>query len=215
MRVLVVAAHPDDEVLGCGGTIARHVLLGDHVTVIFAGGGRNAAQSAAAAHAWMALDYKGFWFGAVAGKQMADQRFDEHTQRDIIEWVEQEIRALKPEVVYTHHIGDRNLDHSLIADAVFTACRPLPNRSVRRLLSFEVPSSTEWGEGFAPNVFVDISGEPHDNKMKALAAYRDEATPPWPHARSIGAVAARAIVRGTSVGLESAEAFMLIREIND
>ena len=116
----------------------------------------------------------------------------------------------------THHASDLNIDHQIIHQAVITACRPLPRQSVKRILSFEVPSATEWqstdaGRPFVPNWFEDIA-DTLNLKVKALEAYKSEMRV-WPHARSIKAVEHLARWRGASVGVEAAEAFMLVREI--
>ena len=135
---------------------------------------------------------------------------------DVVKEVEKKNEELKPDVVVTHHGGDLNIDHRIIHQAVITACRPQPGQTVKRILSFEVPSSTEWqspssGNPFVPNWFEDIS-DTLELKIKALEAYESEMRK-WPHARSIKALEHLARWRGASVGAEAAEAFMLVREI--
>ena len=145
-QVLVVAAHPDDEVLGCGGTIARHVDSGDQVQLLIVGEGSTSRQQerdraklrdelsflAKAAH------IAGSILG-VAGVELLDlpdNRFDSLDRLDLIKIIEERIREHQPQVVYVHHVGDVNVDHRRLHEAVVTACRPTPNHVVRRLLSF-------------------------------------------------------------------------------
>ena len=224
MRVLAIGAHPDDVELGCGGTLARHVMEGDEARILHVGYGRSPDPVATVQGARSAATALGIKDGPVQARStttalgvwipliLEDQQFDMVPLLHIVQRVEQHLAGFRPDVVYTHHIGDRNLDHRIVADAVFTACRPVPGCSVKRLLSFEVPSSTEWGSGFEPNVFVDISGEPGTRKMAALDCYGAEIRPA-PHARSMHSIVAREFWRGASAGVTAAEAFMLIREV--
>ena len=136
---------------------------------------------------------------------------------DVVKSVEERIEKLQPDVVVTHHAGDLNIDHQITHQAVITACRPQPGQTVKRILSFEVPSATQWqsptiGNPFVPNWFEDIS-ESLDLKMEALHAYQSEMRE-WPHPRSLRAVEHLARWRGALVGCEVAEAFMLNRFIN-
>jgi len=216
--ILVVAAHPDDEVLGCGGAIARHVAEGDAVHVIFMADGvgsrgneqsaeleaRNQARDAAlkilGVTEWHALDFP-------------DNRMGSVPLLDVVQALEPIVRKIQPQRVYTHHHGDLNVDHRVTHQAVLTACRPLPGSSVREILAFEVMSSTEWATPglapFTPNAFVDVS-EYLPKKLEALAAYELEMRPA-PHSRSVDHVAALARHRGNSVGVEAAEGFEVVR----
>lgn len=224
--VLVVAAHPDDEVLGCGGTIARHSDLGDHVQILIAAEGSTSRQSnrdrtlvadelssleAAAHKAADILGAKG-----VELLNLPDNRLDSLDRLDLIKQIEERISLYKPDIVYVHHSGDVNVDHRRLHEAVVTACRPIPGHHVRRLISFEVVSSTEWqpprsGFDFYPNIFIDIENQ-FKRKQEALHAYMTEMRP-WPHARSIQAVEHLARLRGSQVGVEAAEAFCLLRQL--
>ncbi len=224
--VLVVAAHPDDEVLGCGGTIARHVDAGDQVQVLIVAEGatsrhqqRDRIQSTDELSALAQAAQKA---GAVLGAtgvellDFPDNRLDSLDRLDLIKRIEECIGRHQPQVVYVHHAGDVNIDHRLLHEAVITACRPMPGHVVRRLLSFEVASSTEWqppgsAPCFQPNWFVDISNQ-WPRKRDALAAYASEMRP-WPHARSIEALEHLARWRGAQVGVEAAEAFCLLRHL--
>jgi LmbE family N-acetylglucosaminyl deacetylase len=224
--VLVIAAHPDDEILGCGGTMARHINQGDAVHVVILAEGatsRDAARSRKsreqelnnlAEAAQKAGDTLGI--SSLHLHQFPDNRMDGVDLLDVVKCVEEHIGHFRPNVVYTHHAGDVNVDHQVIHKAVVTACRPQPGHPVKTLLFFEVPSSTEWqipgnGASFLPNWFVDIS-DFLDKKMEALDAYCCEMRP-WPHARSIEAVEYLARWRGASVGVEAAEGFMLGRMV--
>ena len=221
-RVVVFAAHGDDEVLGCGGTIRRHALDGDEVSiVIFADGetSRSGRKSKAAvakreAAARKAANILGA--GNVFIHQLPDNRLDTVPLLDLAKLAEKYIGEQRPHTVYTHHAGDLNADHRQVHEAVVTACRPQGGYSVRRLLFFEIPSSTEWrapsaGAAFIPNWFVDISTV-LELKIDALEVYGSEMRP-WPHPRSYEGVTHLARWRGATVGCEAAEAFVLGREI--
>ena len=225
-RVLVVAAHPDDEVLGCGGTIARHAEAGNEVQVLIAAEGatsrqqqRNRMQVAEELSVLaLAAQKAGSLLGAVGVEllDLPDNRLDSIDRLDLIKLVEERINLHQPDVVYVHHAGDVNVDHRRLHEAVVTACRPTPGHPVRRLLSYEVASSTEWqppgsAAAFQPNWFVDIS-EQWQRKREALEAYASEMRP-WPHARSLEAVEHLARWRGAQVGAEAAEGFCLLRQL--
>lgn len=184
MKILAIGAHPDDIELGCGGTLAKHKRAGDTIICRVFSAGRD-------------MEF--------------DQRFDTIPFLDIVQYIEGIVKEVEPDIIYTHFEGDLNLDHQIIARAVKTACRPLPQSTVREIYSFEIPSSTEWGYGFNPNVFVDIS-DTFEEKLKALKPYKDEMRD-YPHPRSVTAMGILAMYRGASCGVELAEAFCLIREI--
>jgi N-acetylglucosamine malate deacetylase 1 len=135
---------------------------------------------------------------------------------DVVKKIEAFIQRYQPSTVFTHHAGDVNIDHQVVHHAVVTACRPLPGHSVKELLFFEVPSSTEWrptssAEPFIPNWFVDISTT-LAKKLQALEGYGSELRA-FPHPRSLKAVSALATWRGATVGVEAAEAFVLGRKL--
>jgi len=218
-NVLVVAAHPDDEVLGCGGTIARHVQDGDTVSVVYMADGvtsrsdstRDARaerqQASVAAQNILGISH-------CCSLAYSDNRLDSYPLLELVQELEVLIRRFAPEVVYTHHAGDLNVDHRVTHAAVLTACRPMPLASVREIYAFEVVSSSEWNPGaipFVPQVFVDISGF-MEKKRLALNAYAVEMRK-LPHSRSIEHLEALCVHRGYSVGLPCAEAFMLLRAI--
>ena len=218
--ILVVAAHPDDEVLGCGGYIANQVWSGDEVFVTFLSDGvtsrqgnlglqeiesrRNAARSAS-----KVLGASDVSFG-----DFPDNKLDAVPLLEIIKSIEAVVERVRPQIVLTHFGGDLNIDHRIVNQAVLTACRPAPKQGVKEILFFEVPSSTEWqvpieGEAFIPTWFEDIS-ETLELKIKALTVYKHELRE-WPHPRSIKAVEHLAHWRGASCGVDAAEAFVLGR----
>lgn len=227
-KVLVVAAHPDDEVLGCGGTMARlaHEEVEVHVLLMADGIGsrypdgvlpaRSAAaqgdlsgRRSAASKAAEALRVSSLEFG-----ERPDNRLDTVALLDLAQDVERAVARHEPDLVLTHHAGDLNVDHRRIHEAVLTACRPQPRHCVRALAFFEVASSTEWqapmsAPPFVPNWFVDVS-DFLVARRRALEAYAHEMRS-WPHARSYDAVDHLARWRGASAGVEAAEAFMLGR----
>lgn len=217
MNVLVVVAHPDDEVLGCGGTIALHAKGGDVVYVLFLTSGVGSrkettveelpkrAEAAGLAHSKLRVHH-------IKTCGFPDNQLDDESILIIVQDIEEVIQVCNPSVVYTHHAGDLNVDHQICHRAVMTACRPLPGSNIRRIYGIEVLSSTEWGSiPFVPTRFVDISTT-MSLKMEALRAY-DEEMRPFPHARSYEAVEALAKLRGASVGLQAAEAFVVLRDI--
>lgn len=225
-KILVVAAHPDDEVLGCGGTIAGHTSAGDEVHVVVLAEGvtsrdkvrlrerHDAELSELAEAAHKANEILGV--SSLTLHSLPDNRLDSIDLLDLVKVVEDHIERIKPNILYTHHAGDVNIDHRRIHEAVITATRPQPGQSVQTLLFFEVPSSTEWqtpgsAPAFVPNWFVDIS-RGLESKLRALAAYETEMRP-WPHSRSCKAVECLAHWRGSTIGCNAAEAFTLGRRI--
>lgn len=227
MNILVVAAHPDDEVLGCGGAIAKHVQQSDQVHILVLAEGATSREitrnrekfqpdlSALAISSRKASQILGV--SSLFLDSFPDNRMDSCDLLDIVKVIERAIEKHQPQIVYTHHSGDVNIDHRRIHEAVVTACRPIPNHPVRTLLFFEIPSSTEWqppssAQSFSPNWFVDIS-ETLLLKLKALEAYESEIRP-YPHPRSVKAVEYLARWRGATVGVQAAEGFILGRNLN-
>lgn len=216
-RVLVVAAHPDDEILGCGGTIANHVECGDVVQVIFVADGttaRGVDEDKVERHRNTGIKANEF-VGAQSPIffDFPDNRIDSIPLLEIVRNIENEIHKFSPNIVYTHFAGDLNIDHTIVSRAVMTACRPQPNFCVKKILSFEVPSSTGWypagGQNFEPNYFVEIS-RTLNKKLDALKIYKEEMRP-YPHSRSFENVEQLARYRGASVGMVAAEGFMVQR----
>ena len=219
-KILVVAAHTDDEAIGCGGTISRHVAEGDDVHVVFMADGVTSRSEAtsqdqqkravAAENAKAILGYlKAYYLG------LPDNQMDSISLLEVVKPLEKIIQDFAPELIYTHHVGDLNIDHRIACQAVLTACRPIPGSSVREILSFEIMSSTEWvghgGMPFEPDVFVDIDSH-WECKHLSLLAYAQEMRQP-PHSRSIEHLDILSQHRGACVGMRRAEAFQLIRRL--
>ncbi|BDA79198.1 LmbE family protein [Leptospira kobayashii] len=231
--ILVIAAHPDDEILGCGGTIARHAEEGAEVHVrIMAEGLTSRDQkrnrdklSKELSELAIIAEKANRHLGVTSFKlfDLPDNRMDSLDLLDIVKIIEDELSIVKPNLIYTHHAWDLNIDHRLVQQAIVTAARPIPGQTLKTLLFFEVASSTEWqppGSGipFQPNWFVDLSRKGSrgktffELKKEALEIYSSEMRE-WPHARSIKAVEHLASWRGASVGVETAESFMLGRNL--
>lgn len=224
-NILVIVAHPDDEVLGCGGTIAKYAREGHIVHVAFLADGVSSrnhenptlykseleSRRKAASAACSALGVTSISFG-----DLPDNQLDTVPQLKIAKIVEGILLEHKPEVLITHHSGDLNIDHRCVHRAVAVACRPLLNCTVKTILCIEIPSSTEWQlpgsfEPFIPNWFEDISRFV-EIKKTALSLYTDEIRE-WPHPRSEKAIENLAQWRGSSVGFEAAEAFVMVRNL--
>ena len=221
-----MAAHPDDEVLGCGGTIAHLTTAGVdvHVAIVAEGvtsrdwkrdvEGRREELAALNESARKAGELLGVQ--SVDLIELPDNRLDCEPRLELTKRIERLVETIRPATVLTHYIGDLNVDHRRVCEAVMTACRPIPQQTVRTVLSFEVSSSTEWsaagGSAFSPDWFQDIT-ETIDRKLAALEVYASEMRP-WPHSRSIRAVEHLARWRGATVGVEAAEAFLLMRHIS-
>lgn len=215
--VLVVAAHPDDEILGVGGTLAKHDARGDDVHALvlsegassrYEGGAEQMLRSSAERSA------KKVGFRSIRLLAMPDQRLDAMPLIEVTQTVEQSVNDLKPEVVYTHSPVDVNTDHGIVSRATWTACRPYSTPWLKRILVFETPSSTEWAwplpsSGFQPNWYVDIT-ETLDRKLDAMAQYESELRD-YPHPRSLRALTERARSWGSHIGVEAAEPFVLLR----
>jgi LmbE family N-acetylglucosaminyl deacetylase len=225
-RVLVVAAHPDDEILGCGGTIARRVAEGDEVSILILGEGitarskrrdlrRNKKETN---HLKQDIQKAARILGVARTfhYEFPDNRFDTVPLLDVIKVVEEVKSIVLPAVVYTHHGGDLNVDHRIAFQAVLTACRPQPNEVVKTIYCFEVQSSTEWraptADGvFLPTVYFDISAT-LPIKLKAMEVYESELRD-YPHPRSLRAIDLVARRNGVEVGIEAAERFFLLRHL--
>lgn len=214
-RILAIAAHPDDEVLGVGGTLIRHFKAGDDVRVLIVcsaqsiryreGEHDQPGDSQRAAH----------YLGARArGLGFPDQRLDAGSNLELIQALEREIRDFRPDIVYTHNWGDVNADHVRIAEAVDVATRPFAAPWIQRLYAFDTPSSTEWtasqrNRPFEPNVFSDITRE-LDRKLDAMRCYQSELRP-YPHPRSLRSLRERAGFWGSVANMTAAEPLILLR----
>jgi LmbE family N-acetylglucosaminyl deacetylase len=225
MKVLAIAAHPDDEILGCGATAARLVAEGHEVHFAILGEGmtsRHANRADTDTSQLAVLHRQSHAAAAKVGvtslvlHDLPDNRLDTVPLLEIVKIVEGLVDRFHPEVIYTHHGGDLNIDHEVIHRAVLTATRPTAGSHVREIYAFEVPSSTEWAfqriqPSFRPNVFVDVS-RMIENKISAMECYESEARK-FPHPRSPEALRAIAMRWGSVAGCAAAEAFELIRAI--
>lgn len=215
--VLVVAAHPDDEILGAGATLAKHVDAGDAVHAVVVSEGATAryhegmtddlqaaARASAARIGFTSLTFLG----------LADQRMDVAPLIEVTQSIEAIVHAYKPRTIYSHSPVDVNADHGVVARATWTAARPYAAPFVDKLLAFETPSSTEWawpleGNGFMPQMFVDVTAT-LDRKIEAMQCYQSELRP-YPHPRSVRALRERAAFWGSKAGCLSAEPFVVLR----
>ena len=223
--VLVVAAHPDDEVLGCGGTISKLSREGNQVHVLILADGETSRGATISSSLRLKIDKRNtaaenartiLGYASLKITAFPDNQMDTVSLLGIAKVIEESIALIKPETVFTHHHGDVNVDHRITHEAVLAACRPQPGNPVKNLLFFEIPSSTEWrppspGYSFNPNSFFNIA-DTLAIKADALNAYKEEMRP-FPHARSIDAVVALAKWRGATVGFAAAEAFIVGRQM--
>lgn len=235
MKILVIAAHPDDEVLGMGGTISKYTKRGDEVKIIIMATGifarrsntyknksryeidKKTKQSMKKQLLELQSDAKrAAKIMGVNNLQFAnfpDNEMDTVSNLEITKKIESIIEEFNPSIVFTHSPHDVNVDHRMIYSATLTATRPTKECKVNEVISFEVPSSTEWyfPSTFSPNIFVDISKE-LDVKEKALLSYKNEIRE-FPHPRSIEGIRTIAKRWGTVSGFKAAEAFCLVRQL--
>ncbi|WP_263820701.1 PIG-L deacetylase family protein [Salinibacter sp.] len=226
MPILVVAAHPDDEVLGCGGTIVRRAEEGCDVHIAILGEGitsryedRDEADQELVESLKETSREVGAFLGAeeVYLRSFPDNRFDTVPLLEVVKTIESLIDEIEPETVYTQHGGDLNIDHNIVYRATLTATRPMADCPVQRVYAYEVASSTEWAfqefsPPFRPNTFVDVEST-LEKKVKAMQMYDSEARP-YPHPRSPKSLRAIAQNWGRTAGLQAAEAFELVRSVD-
>lgn len=218
--IVAIVAHPDDEVIGCGGTLAKHKADNDNIHIIYMTDGVSART-----HTEHTDANERNTMAKIAGEYLTatqyffnfpDNRMDSIPLIDIVQAIESVLSNLSPDIIYTHHCGDLNIDHQIVHRAVLTANRPQPETKIASIYSFEVNSSTEWGiqnaaNYFLPTCFINITEQLND-KMNLLDIYAKEMRP-YPHARSKEAITALAALRGSGIGVNYAEAFMLLREL--
>ena len=227
-KILVIVAHPDDELLGLGATMNR--LINEYnieTRVVILGEGITSRSDVRDTKKWKEeLDnhrrnilqaQEAIGYHSVGIYDFPDNRFDTVPLLDIIKTIEKEKKDFDPEVIFTHHGGDVNIDHQRTFEAVITACRPMEGENVKSILTFETPSGTEWRASsdqrhFVPNFFVSVNHENIQSKIKGMESYEYEKRN-YPHPRSPLALKILAQQRGLMVGKEYAEAFMIIRFI--
>jgi LmbE family N-acetylglucosaminyl deacetylase len=219
MNVLVFASHPDDEILGAGATLAGHASRGDEVHAVVLAEGASSRYSETMQQALQKAGLRAaeeIGFASIRFEGLPDQRLDTVPLIEITQGLEAILDELDPEVVYTHFPGDVNVDHGVVARAVWTACRPYRFPRIRRLAAFETPSSTEWAwplpDGvFSPTLFVEVSAT-IDAKLAAMECYSAELRD-YPHPRSTRALRQRAEFWGSVVDRSAVEPFVILREI--
>ncbi len=226
---MVVVAHPDDELLGLGATMNRliqdyqvttHVvILGEGITSRSDMRDTEKWKNELAVHRENILNaQKAIGYHSVSTYDFADNRFDTVALLDIIKVIEKEKGLFNPDVIFTHHGGDVNIDHQRTFESVLTACRPMQFETVKSIITFETPSGTEWRANsdprhFLPNFFVTVSKNNLDSKIRGMESYEFESRS-YPHPRSPKALEILAQRWGVAIGSEYAEAFQIIRNIN-
>ena len=227
-KILVVVAHPDDELLGLGATMhklisqyncqTRVVILGEGITSRSDSRDVEKWKETLAIHKLNIVEaQKAIGYHSLGIYDFPDNRFDTVALLDIIKVVEKEKEDFCPEIIFTHHGGDVNIDHQRTFEAVITACRPMENEKVKTIITFETPSGTEWRASsdpkqFIPNMFVEVSEQDILAKIKGMESYEFEKRA-YPHPRSPEALKILAQQRGVMVGKKYAESFMIIRNI--
>ena len=228
-RIMIVVAHPDDELLGLGATlhklineynvVSHVVILGEGITSRADVRDVKAWENELAVHreniknAQMAIGYH-----TTSIYDFPDNRFDSVALLDIVKVVENEKKQFNPDVIFTHHGGDVNVDHQKTFESIITACRPMKDEKVKMIITFETPSGTEWRSPtdprhFLPNLFFSVSESDIDAKIKGMESYEFERRD-YPHPRSPEALKIQAQRWGVVIGNNFAEAFCLVRSIN-
>jgi LmbE family N-acetylglucosaminyl deacetylase len=217
-KILIISAHPDDEILGCGGTIIKLKRKSEVKTLFMTNGVSSRDKSSLKKIIQRRNQSKKLFNHLSLSKptffNFPDNKMDSVPLLQIIKKIEKYINFFRPDIILTHNENCLNIDHQKTFEAVITACRPVKNNFVKAILGFEISSSTDWNlkkKIFSPNFFIDISKE-IDKKIEALKFYKTELRK-YPHSRSVKSVKSLASYRGTSCGVSYAEAFYLYRYI--
>ena len=226
-KVLIIAAHPDDEVLGVGGTIAKYTSKGIEVSLLIVTDGSTSQyrndpklqeimeeKKLETRKAADILGIKNIYYG-----NLPDMKLDTVPHIEINKVIENVIEEEKPTIVFTHFGGDVNKDHQIVFESTLVACRPVSDQIVKKIFLYSVPSSTEWNvqtahTAFMPNWYENIEGDFAEKKYAAMSCYEEELRE-YPHPRSIEYLENADISEGNRVGRLSAESFMLVRNIVD
>ena len=222
-KVLVIAAHADDDALGCGGTLAKLASQGYEIHAIYFTDGVSARKKDKDLNKKILNRKKNsikaskiLGIKTIKNFSYPDNQLDNIPLLKITQNIETVISTIKPDILFTHYENDLNIDHQIISKAVITATRPKPKSKIKKIFLFETLSSTEWKysmknkQQFNPNYFVDIS-KTLKKKIKAFSCYKNEVCN-WPHPRSLKGIKTLAMYRGQSVGIKFAEAFYLLRQ---
>lgn len=227
-RIMVVVAHPDDELLGLGATM--HKLIeeeGVQTHVVILGEGITSRSDVRDPQKWekeLAIHHanienarKAIGYGSVKTYNFSDNRFDSHALLDIVKVIEHEKNAFNPDIIFTHNGSDLNIDHQMTFQAVVTGTRPMEGENVKTIITFETPSASEWqatnkADKFCPNLYMQVNEEDVLAKIKAMECYEFEKRT-FPHPRSGQALKVLTQNRGLQVGCNFAEAFQIIRMI--
>lgn len=228
-KIMIVVAHPDDELLGLGASmhhLIKHANIKTHVVIL--GEGITSRSFNRDVEKWqkelkihksnILNAQNAIGYHSLSTYDFPDNRFDTVSLLDLIKVIEKEKEEFMPDVIFTHHGGDLNIDHQRTFESVITACRPIDSEVVKTIITFETPSGTEWRASsdpkhFIPNLFIKVSKNDIDSKIKGMESYEFEKRP-YPHPRSPEALLIQAQRWGISVGTHYAEAFNLIRHIN-
>lgn len=223
---MIVVAHPDDELLGLGATMNKLITTSNVTThVVILGEGITSRTEERNVNKWekelkqhkenILQAQRAIGYHSVSAHNFSDNRFDSIPLLDIIKVIEKEKKAFSPDIIFTHHGGDVNIDHQYTFSAVMTACRPMLDEKVKMIITFETASGTEWiastdTRQFIPNFYFEVSKENIDSKISGMESYEFERRS-FPHPRSPEALMIKAQNRGLTVGLEYAEAFHIVR----
>jgi LmbE family N-acetylglucosaminyl deacetylase len=228
-KIMIVVAHPDDELLGLGATMNKLITeykVKTHLVIL--GEGITSRSEKRDVKKWkdeLAIHKKNInnakaaiGYHSVSTHDFPDNRFDSVALLDIIKAIEKEKKQFGPDVIFTHHGGDLNIDHQKVFEAVMTCTRPMADEKVKTIITFETPSGTEWRAStdpkhFLPNVFIEISEKNLNAKIKGMESYEFEKRK-YPHPRSPEALKIQAQRWGITVGKKLAEAFTLVRHIS-